>query len=36
MRMWTDERAFSMSAKIFGKKFFPSGHGSTVAAVDHA
>ena len=36
MRMCTDERAASMSAKMRGKKFAPSGHGSIVAAVDHA
>ena len=36
MRMFTDEWACSMSVKMRGKKFFPSGHGSIVAAVDHA
>ena len=36
MRMWTDEWACSTSAKMRGKKFFPSGQGSIVAAVDHA
>ena len=34
--MCTDDRAASMSAKIRGKKFLPSAHGSIVAAVDHA
>ena len=34
--MCTDERAASMSAKMRGKKFAPSAHGSIVAAVDHA
>ena len=34
--MCTDERAASTSAKMRGKKFAPSGHGSIVAAVDHA
>ena len=34
--MCTDERAASTSAKIRGKKFAPSAHGSIVAAVDHA
>ena len=36
MTMWTDEWACSISAKIFGKKFLPSGQGSIVAAVDQA
>ena len=36
MRMWTLERAASTSAKILGKKLFPSTSGSIVAAVDHA
>ena len=36
MRMCTDERAASTSAKIRGKKFRPSTHGSIVAAVDQA
>ena len=36
MRMCTDEWACSMSAKMRGKKFFPSGQGSIVAAVDQA
>ena len=36
IRMCTDERAASTSAKIRGKKFAPSAHGSIVAAVDHA
>ena len=34
--MCTDERAASTSAKMRGKKVFPSTHGSTVAAVDQA
>ena len=36
MRMCTDDRAFSTSAKIRGKKLLPSTHGSIVAAVDQA
>ena len=36
IRMCTVDRAASTSAKIFGKKFTPSAHGSIVAAVDHA
>ena len=36
MRMCTDDRAPSTSAKIRGKKLFPSTHGSIVAAVDQA
>ena len=36
MRMWTDERAASTSAKMRGKKLTPSTSGSIVAAVDHA
>ena len=36
IRMWTDDRACSMSLKMRGKKFAPSTHGSIVAAVDHA
>ena len=36
MRMCTDERAASTSAKMRGKKFLPSTQGSIVAAVDHA
>ena len=36
MRMCTDERAASTSAKIRGKKVFPSTQGSIVAAVDQA
>jgi hypothetical protein len=34
--MCTDERAASTSAKIRGKKFTPSTHGSIVAAFDQA
>ena len=34
--MCTDERAASTSAKMRGKKFAPSTHGSIVAAVDQA
>ena len=36
MRMCTDERAASTSAKMRGKKFAPSTQGSIVAAVDQA
>ena len=36
MRMCTDDRAASTSAKIRGKKLAPSTSGSIVAAVDHA
>jgi hypothetical protein len=36
MRMCTDERAASTSARIRGKKFRPSTHGSIEAAVDGA
>ena len=36
MRMCTDDRAPSTSAKIRGKNVFPSTHGSIVAAVDQA
>ncbi len=36
MRMCTDDRAASMSARIRGKKVAPSTRGSSVAAVDHA
>ena len=36
MRMWTDERAASTSARIRGKKLAPSTRGSMVAAVDQA
>ena len=36
MRMCTDDRAPSTSAKIRGKKLLPSTHGSIVAAVDQA
>ena len=36
IRMCTDDSAASTSAKILGKKFTPSAHGSIVAAVDHA
>jgi len=36
IRMCTVDRAASTSAKIFGKKFTPSGHGSIPAAVDQA
>ncbi len=36
IRMWTDERAASTSARIRGKKFAPSTEGSRLAAVDQA
>ena len=36
IRMCTDDCAASTSAKMRGKKFAPSTHGSIVAAVDHA
>ena len=36
MRMCTDDSAASTSAKIRGKKLFPSTRGSIVAAVDQA
>src|SRR5918994_891870 len=35
MRMWTEDRAASTSARIRGKNSFPSTHGSIDAAIDH-
>ena len=36
MRMCTEDRAASTSARMRGKKFFPSAQGSSVAAVHQA